>query len=153
MKYGKIIEGNYIYEEGDDLSQVEKITGDIYICKGAKISFPALKSNGGGISVYKGAEISFPENLIKNDKSNNAKQITKEFNFNCFLELGFLFADGILAKILNVKNNNIFKIQIVGKTTTSYCVSQDNTFSHGDTLKEAFEALIYKFEDVDTSEY
>ena len=69
------------------------------------------------------------------------------------MELGFLFADGILARILNIKNNNIFKIQIVGKTEISYAIRQGNIFSHGATLKQARDSFIYKINNRDTSAY
>ena len=62
------------------------------------------------------------------------------------MKLGFLFADNILARIVT-KKKNVYKIQIVGQTKISYCIEVDGTFSHGATLKEAKESLIYKISD------
>ena len=68
------------------------------------------------------------------------------------MKLGFLFADRILARIIT-KKKNVYKIQIVGRTKISYCIEVDGTFSHGATLKEAKESLIYKITDRDKSDY
>ena len=38
MEYGKIIEGNYIYKDGDDLSKVERIGGSVDVREGAKFT-------------------------------------------------------------------------------------------------------------------
>ena len=73
-----------------------------------------------------------------------------------------MFADNILAKIISkkrTKQNTVYKIQVVGQAQTSYCIQIDNgedtlpTFSHGATIKEAKESLIYKISSRDTSAY
>jgi len=53
MKHNKIIEGNVIYNQGDDYSSVEEIRGYLD-CEGAytKCSFPHLTTVGGGIYCY-----------------------------------------------------------------------------------------------------
>ena len=57
---------------------------------------------------------------------------------------GYSIADGIFAKLLQVKNG-IKKVHIVGKKEVSYLVSDENgNFAHGETIKEAREDLIYK---------
>ena len=47
MKYGKIINGDYYYKNGDDLSGVEKISGSVYVRANAKLSLPNCSSIGG----------------------------------------------------------------------------------------------------------
>ena len=172
MQYTGIIETDLIIKKGDDISLVTEIKGNFTIESGehksanlqsiggyvdvrtnAKLTIPVCQSIGGYVNVRTNAELTIPENCKKNDPSNTAQGVTKEFNFNCFLELGFLFADGILAKILSVKNNTIFKIQICGKTEVSYCIKKGNTFAHGDTIKQARESFIYKISDRDTTKY
>ena len=66
--------------------------------------------------------------------------------------MGFLFADNILAKIIG-KKKNVYKIQICGQTKISYCIEVDGVFSHGETIKQAKESLLYKISDRDTTKY
>ena len=47
----------------------------------------------------------------------------------------------------------VHKIVIIGKSKASYCIETDGTFSHGDTIKEARESLIYKVGDRDKSKF
>ena len=149
MKYGKIYEGNLIIKEGDknDYSQLEKVTGSLYINSNAELS--ALQSVGGYLYINSNAELSAP-----NTKFNvkGTKELALKFNFECFLKMGFLFADNILAKIIG-KKKNVYKIQICGQTKVSYCIEVDGVFSHGETIKQAKESLIYKISDRDTSKY
>ena len=74
-----------------------------------------------------------------------------------FRRKNFLFADGILSKIIETKigksGAKIHKIVVVGKTKQSYCIEADDTFSHGDTIKEARESLLYKISERDKSAY
>ena len=183
MKYGKIIEGNLIIKNDckDDFSKVVEIKGYVDISEGATLQADNLSSVGGGVYISEGATLQADQltsiggycaisegatykknkNLKTNDKNcpaKNTRQLALRFNFECFLKAGFLFADGILAKIISHKKN-VYKIQIVGQTQTSYCIQIDNgedtlpTFSHGATIKEAKESLIYKISSRDTSAY
>jgi len=73
-----------------------------------------------------------------------------------FRRKGFLFADGVLAEIIKTKqttSGKVHKIVFVGKTKISYCLESDGVFSHGDTIKEARESLIYKIGERDKSAY
>ena len=154
MKYGKIIEGNLEIKKGNknDYSQVEKITGDLYIDFNAKLE--ALQSVGGDLYIDSNAKLEAP-NAKFNVKG--TRKLTLEFNFNCFLKLGLLFADGILAKILtkhtNKNGTNVYKIQIIGQLKTSYCIESNGKFAHADTIKQAKEDLKFKFANRDTSMY
>ena len=174
-KYGKVIEGNVIIRKSckDDFSQVEKITGSLGIYSEAKLDAPNLQSVGGNLYINPEAKLDAP-NLqsvgsslyIYSDaklEAPNAKfnvegtaQLAAEFNFQCFLKMGYLFADRMLAKIVNKKKagkNTIYKIILAGQTKVSYCVEVDGTFSHGDTVKEAKDSLKFKISDRDTSMY
>ena len=210
MKYGKIIEGNLEIKKGDknDYSEVEEITGYLYIYSEAKLEAPNLQTVGdslyinseaklenlqtvgGSLDIYSEAKL---ENLqtvggsldinseakLENLQTvggslyinseakleapkakynvKNTKKLAFEFNFNCFLKLGFVFADGILAKLLTKhKNKNgttVYKVQIVGQTKTSYCIESNGKFAHADTIEQAKEDLKFKFQDIDTSKY
>ena len=160
MKYGKIIEGNLVIKAGDknDYSEVERITGYLSIHSNAKLEASNLQSVGGYLYIDSNAKLEAP-----NAKFNitGTRNLALEFNFNCFLSMGFLFADRILAKIISKKTNKtntVYKVQICGQTKVSYCVEYTNpdgskTFAHGETIKQAKEDLKYKFKEIDTSMY
>ena len=155
MKYGKIIKGNVIIEAGctDDFSAVEEITGYVDVRQNATLQADSLSSIGGNVDVGENATLNINKKYKKNDaKAKNTRKLALEFNFNCFLKAGFLFVDGILAKIIS-KRKNVYKIQICGKTKISYCIEVDGIYSHGDTIKQAKESLIYKISNRDTSQY
>ncbi|WP_323150426.1 hypothetical protein, partial [Pseudomonas oryzihabitans] len=63
-----------------------------------------------------------------------------------------IIADGILSKIISQKGD-IFKVINHGETETSYLIKKDDAYSHGKTLKEARDSLIYKLSNRDTSKY
>ena len=58
----------------------------------------------------------------------------------------------MLAKIIE-RRKNVYKIKICGQTKVSYCIQNDENFSHGDTIKEAKNSLLYKISNRDTSKY
>jgi hypothetical protein len=63
-----------------------------------------------------------------------------------------IIADGILSKLVSQKGD-VYKVINHGEDTISYLVKKDNVFSHGKTLQEARDSLIYKLSDKDTSKY
>ena len=63
-----------------------------------------------------------------------------------------IIADSILSKIISQKGN-IYKVINHGETEISYLVKKDDIYSHGKTLKEARDSLIYKLSNRDTSKY
>ena len=60
--------------------------------------------------------------------------------------------DGIISIVIN-KHKNVYKVQNLGTTKESYIVKDGDIYSHGDTIKEAKESLIYKISNRDTSKY
>ena len=58
--------------------------------------------------------------------------------------------DGIFCEVLE-QRKNVFKVKINNKT--SYVVTDGINYSHGETIKEAKEDLIYKLSNRDTSAY
>jgi len=129
--------------------ELEAIGSSLY-CEGAEASFPQLTTIGGDLESGTGA--SFPQ-LIQDVGSVEAKKRVSQ----SFRERGFLFEDGILARLLNAKGlkngSKLYTIKIIGRTKESYCIESDGVYSHGDTIKEAKESLIYKIGDRDKSEY
>ena len=61
-------------------------------------------------------------------------------------------ADGIISIILK-KKGNVYKVVNLGEDKPSYLLCVDDIYSHGFTLKEAKDSLMYKISDRDTSKY
>ena len=155
MKYKKIIKNDVIFNLKDDYTEVEEIAGCLD-CEGAdtKAAFPKLTTVGGYL-YYRGADTkaAFP----KLKKTNSGNAVARRRVDYSFKRKGFLFADGILTKITGTKEAaggaKIHKVVVVGKIKTSYCIESDGVFSHGDTIKEARESLLYKVGERDKSAY
>ena len=67
-----------------------------------------------------------------------------------------IIADSILSKVISkktIKDLTIYKVINHNKTKESFLVFDGENYSHGDTLKEAKESLIYKISNRDTSEF
>ena len=60
--------------------------------------------------------------------------------------------DGIISIVIN-KHKNVYKVQNLGSTRISYIVKDGDIYSHGDTIKEAKDSLLYKISNRDTSKY
>jgi hypothetical protein len=177
MKIGQIYYGNLIIKKNDknDYSKLEKVTGSVDISENATLQADALTSIGGSVYIRENATLQADaltsigcyvdirenatfiknKNLIVNDKNCPAletKVKTKKKNFESFLKNGYLYADNILAKIIE-KKKNVYKIKICGQTNVSYCTQDGDIYSHGDTIKEAKDGLLYKISNRDTSKY
>jgi hypothetical protein len=64
----------------------------------------------------------------------------------------YIDADGILSEVLH-KRKNIYKHKIIGHEESSYLVYDGENWSHGITLRQAYEDLDYKGKVRDLSEY
>ena len=64
----------------------------------------------------------------------------------------YIIADGILSQVIN-KKGNVYKVINYGEEETSFIIKQGDIYSHGKTIKDAKESLIYKISDRDTSKY
>jgi len=63
-----------------------------------------------------------------------------------------IIADGILSEIVS-KKKSVYKVINYGESEISFLIEKDGVFSHGKTIKEAKESLMYKISDRDTSIY
>jgi hypothetical protein len=63
-----------------------------------------------------------------------------------------IIADGILSEIVS-KKKSVYKVINYGESEISFLIEKDGVFSHGKTVKEAKESLMYKIKDRDTSIY
>jgi hypothetical protein len=151
--------GGYLDCRGADTKcsfpKLSTVGGSLY-CRGAdtKCSFPKLSTVGGSLDCS-GADTkcSFPK--LKKRECGDA---VARFRVACaFRRKGFLFADGILSEIVNTRDLRggvkVHSIRVVGKTKVTYCIESDGTYSHGDTIKEARESLLYKVSQRDKSAY
>jgi hypothetical protein len=99
----------------------------------------------------------FPKHKLKN--TNKAKQIARRNLSHSLLKSGYMLQDGILSHhIASRKLANGMIVHtgiIVGKTNRSYVIeTPDGVYAHGDTVKQAREALLYKLsENRDTTPY
>ena len=152
--------GGYVYCRGADTKAsfpvLTSIGGGVD-CRGAdtKASFPVLTSIGGYV-YCSGADTkaSFPADAKFNDESCPAISRCAIALMASFLSVGILFADGISAKIISKRKKSdmvIYSVIIVGKTERSIVIEQNSSFSHGETISDAIESLIYKISDRDTS--
>lgn len=117
--------GDLVAEPGV-VYEVEEITGYLY----ARGDFGHVRTNDSG-----------------------AAAVCSEALFKAMLANGYHFADGILAKLIWQKGN-IYKVIVCGKSERSYVVSDgQGNYSHGDTLDEARNGLLYKLQSRDTTEF
>ena len=64
----------------------------------------------------------------------------------------YIKADNILSEVLS-KRGNVYHIRIFGSTKQTILITDGKNWSHGETLKEAKDDLIYKITDRKKSDY
>ena len=85
--------------------------------------------------------------------TDESKVIRKNVDFFEWRNKTYIKADGVFSKVVSHKGN-IYKITQIGGSKERYLITDGNgKWSHGDTLKEAKEDLIYKIGDRDKSSY
>ena len=155
--------------EAGKVYQYTKITGSVYAkeIKDFAATFPRLNEVGG--SLYLRALTSLPANAKltaggyldlsalthkTEHKGNNplARGIATAAVTAMFNSIGYTIADGILAKIVQ-KRGPVSRVIICGKTEVSYLVTNGEAFSHGKTLKEARDGLMFKIGNRDKSQF
>ena len=65
-----------------------------------------------------------------------------------------IIADGILSEIISKKQTEeciIYKVINYNETKESFLIQRDDMYSHGETLKEAKDSLLYKVSNRDSS--
>ena len=63
-----------------------------------------------------------------------------------------VYIDGIISLLVE-KRKNVFKVKNLGEENISYIVKDGDLYSHGSTIKEAKDGLLYKISNRDTSKY
>jgi hypothetical protein len=160
----KVFEGDLTVENGKTYLYT-KITGSLYISADAKLpaltsvggalyisadaKLPALTSVGGPLDISADAKLDAP-NANKNDST--AVQKCRTMLLSSFAASGFSFADRILARIVS-QRGPVSRVVICGKTEVSYLVTDGDAFSHGKTLDEARDGLLFKIGKRDPEEF
>ena len=123
-----------------------------------RTTFPKLATIAGGLYAN-GAHTrtAFPK--LKHKNCDKAKQIARRNLNRSLLKSGYMRQDEILSRHLaSRKLSNgliVHTVVIVGKTDKTYVIeTPDGVYAHGDTVKQAREALLYKLsENRDTTPY
>jgi prefoldin subunit 5 len=133
-----------------DAPALTSVGGGLYINANAKLDAPALTSIGGGFYAHQGAKVTLPATIKKNDPEAYAR--CRALLLSSFAAAGFSFADGVLARIVS-QRGPVSRVVICGQTEVSYLVTDGEAFSHGKTLKEARDGLLFKIGKRDPSEF
>jgi predicted acyltransferase (DUF342 family) len=161
--------GGYLYINANaklDAPALTSVGGDLYINANAKLDaltsvggylsiyanakLDALTSVGGDLSIYANAKLDAPAHMKKNDPEAPAR--CRALLLSDFSAAGFSFADGILARIVS-QRGPVSRVVVCGQTEVSYLVTDGEAFSHGKTLAEARDGLLFKIGKRDPSEF
>jgi len=82
----------------------------------------------------------------------NARSIAMAATTAMFSAIGYSIADGILSRVVQVRGN-VSRVVICGKDEVSYLVTDGEAWSHGKTLAEARDGLMFKIGKRDTTEF
>ena len=78
-------------------------------------------------------------------KSNYKRKYFKENEIFICKNKRYIKADGIMCEVLKNKGQ-VYHIRIFGSTKETFLVTDGKNFSHGETLQEAKEDLVYKLQ-------
>jgi hypothetical protein len=142
--------GGYLDASGADTKtafpKLTTVGGSLY-ARGAdtKTAFPKLTTVGGYLDASgdtSGIRTNSPE----------ASEVCRRSIFAANLKIGYYYADGVLARLVNQKGR-VARVIVAGQTKMSYVVNDGNgNHSHGATLDEARKGL-YKLSSRDTDRF
>jgi hypothetical protein len=140
--------GGYLDISADaKLPVLTSVGGSLGIRADAKL--PVLTSVGGYLGISADGKLYAPH-AKKEDST--AVQKCRAMLLSSFAAAGFSFADGVLARIVSTRGP-VSRVIICGKTEVSYLVTDGEAFSHGKTLAEARDGLLFKIGKRDPSEF
>ena len=164
MKKENVFKGDLTTEDGKEYPYT-KITGYLYISADAKLpvltsvggslyisadaKLPVLTSVGGYLDISADGKLTAPD--VKKDDPTAANKC-RAMLLSSFAAAGFSFADGILARIVS-QRGPVQRVIICGKTEVSFLVTNGDAWSHGKTLAEASDGLMFKIGSRDKSEF
>ena len=163
-KEGRFHYGGSLYLEGTQITSLpEGLTvGGSLDLRGTQItSLPDNLTVRGSLDL-RGTQItSLPEGLTVGGSlylegtqiTDTSKVIRKTIDFFEWRNKTYIKADGVFSKVISHKGN-VYKISQIGENKERYLLTDGNgKWSHGDTLKEAKDDLIFKIGDRDKSSY
>jgi hypothetical protein len=123
-------------------------------------SLPDNLTVGGSIYLGGTAITSLPDNLTVGgylDLEGTAITDASKVNRNApdiytWRNRKYIKSDGIFSEIVS-NRGNVYRIKQIGSNDIRYLITDGNKWSHGDSLKEAKEDLIYKISNRDKSDY
>ena len=143
-KDGKLHYGGYLDLQGTGITSLpENLTvgGSLYLQGTGITSLPENLTVGGSLNLQ-GTGIT--------DTSSVKRNIVDFFEWR---NKTYIKTDGIFSKVVSRKGN-IYKITQIGDLKERYLITDGNgKWSHGDTLKEAKEDLIYKISSRNKDDY
>jgi hypothetical protein len=141
------------------LEALQTVGGYVYVNSNAKLEAPKLQTVGGYVSVDSNAKLDAPA-LQKEKPSqeiiNKLRTEPKKLIQQHFERQGYLFADGILQTIINKKTAGpliIYKTKKIARDEINFVVYDGEYYSHGETLEQAKNDLIFKRTTQDTSKF
>jgi len=168
--------GGYVRVYGEaKLEALQTVGGDVYVYGEAKLEalqtvggyvrvygeakLEALQTVGGDVRVYGEAKLEAP--LLQTEKPsqeiiNKLKTEPKKLVQQHFERQGYLFADKILQTIISKKTAGpliIYKTKKIAKDEINFVVYDGEYYSHGETLEQAKNDLIFKRTSQDTSKF
>ena len=130
------------------MTKTNVFKGDITAEKGKVYPYEEVTG-----SIYaSGADTGDLSKVKQNDANNGAAQKCRAVLLSAFAAAGYFFADGILARIVS-QRGPVSRVVICGKTEVSYLVTDGDAYSHGKTLAEARDGLLFKIGKRDPSEF
>jgi hypothetical protein len=139
--------------------KLQTVGGNLYIYSNAELKAENLQTVGGNLYIYSNTELKAPK-LKQNQKPTKAhfnaiKKAKLHAAKNCERQ-GYLLADGILQRIVSKKKTTaltVYKTKHLVLDDVNYVVFNGEHFSHGKTLKQAKDDLMFKLTKRDLSEF
>ena len=135
------------------------VGGNLDLSGTAVSELPDNLTVGGSLDLSGTAVSELPDNLtvggsIYHEKLTYFEVSSKNFPSTLSWQGGkYVLVDGIFSEVVS-RRGKILRVKKIGKQAVTYLVTDGNgRWSHGETLKEAKESLVYKISNRDTSRF
>jgi hypothetical protein len=142
--------GGYLY-----LNSLRSLPEGVSLTAGGNLDLNSLTSLPEGVSLTAGGHLYLPSLRSANKPvggNTAAPGKAREALDAAFAAVGYSFADGILSRVVS-RRGKVSRVVVVGKQEVSYLVTDGDAWSHGRTLKDARDSLLYKIGSRDTTEF
>jgi len=158
--------GGSLYLRGTGITSLPDnltVGGSLYLRGTGITSLPDNLTVGGSLYLEGTGITSLPDNLTVGGyldlegtgitNTENIKKNISEYSFFQWRNGLFVKVDGVFSKVIS-KKKNVWKVQSIGSTKETYLITDGNgKYSHGETIQEAKQDLIFKISNRDKSEY